>query len=194
MLLPRAGHATCRELTEHGLSGAEFDILAALRRAGKPYRMKPQELGRAVLLSSGGTTNTLNRLTARELADRSPDPDDGRSMFIRLTPEGVRLAERALLGNAAAHAEVFDGVPGADLDAAAHALRAVPLPGDRDRRRRGPAVPRERRCRGAGGAEGPAVYLSPVSSSDESAGHRRGSLRYAECDGVPRGSSGSVPT
>ncbi|MBB5932513.1 MarR family winged helix-turn-helix transcriptional regulator [Streptomyces echinatus] len=126
--------ATRRELTRYGLTGAEFDILAALRRAGKPYRMKPHEVGRAVLLSSGGTTNTLNRLAARGLVDRSPDPDDGRSMFIRLTPEGVELAERALLGNAAAHAEVFDGVPGEDLDAAAHALRAVPLPGDRGRR------------------------------------------------------------
>ncbi|MDI2126538.1 MarR family winged helix-turn-helix transcriptional regulator [Yinghuangia seranimata] len=120
--------ATRRELPEHGLTGAEFDILAALRRAGAGYRMKPNELGRAVLLSSGGTTNTLNRLAARGLVERAPDPHDGRSMLIQLTPEGVELAERAVLANAAAHAAVFAAVPAEAVEAATRALRGIPLP------------------------------------------------------------------
>ncbi|HWE92182.1 MAG TPA: MarR family transcriptional regulator, partial [Pseudonocardiaceae bacterium] len=46
--------ATRAELPAFDLTPAEHDVLAALRRNGKPYRMKPNELSRSLLLSSGG--------------------------------------------------------------------------------------------------------------------------------------------
>ena len=56
---------------------------------------------------------------------READPDDARGAWIRLTPDGVALAERAVRVNSAAHAEVFAGVPVEVIDRAAAALREV---------------------------------------------------------------------
>jgi DNA-binding MarR family transcriptional regulator len=100
-------------------------VLVSLRRAGPPYRLKPTDLARALLLSSGGTSNVLNRLETAGLLDRDADPEDGRGTWCRLTRAGRDLAERAVRANSAAHAAVFDPVPGPVLTAAAEALGRV---------------------------------------------------------------------
>jgi DNA-binding MarR family transcriptional regulator len=99
--------------------------LAALRRNGKPYRMKPNELSRSLLLSSGGTSNVINRLVGRGLVVREADEGDGRSTLIRLTGEGAVLAEKAVRATSAAHAALFAEVPRAVIEQATTALRAV---------------------------------------------------------------------
>src|SRR5581483_10476629 len=38
----------------HGLDTGEFDVLATLRRAGEPYGLRPTELYRSLMISSGG--------------------------------------------------------------------------------------------------------------------------------------------
>jgi DNA-binding MarR family transcriptional regulator len=82
-------------LARHGLDGGEFYVLAALRRAGAPYAMRPTELFRALMVSSGGLTDRLRRLEERGLVRRRPSAEDRRSMLVELTPEGCRLVERA---------------------------------------------------------------------------------------------------
>jgi DNA-binding MarR family transcriptional regulator len=119
------GAATKRELAAFGLTMAEFDVLATLRRSGTPYRMKPNELSRSSLLSSGGTSNVINHLVAVGLVAREPDPGDGRSTLIRLTTSGIARAEEAVRAVAAAHEEVFGDVPPAVLRAATEALREL---------------------------------------------------------------------
>jgi DNA-binding MarR family transcriptional regulator len=79
-----------------GLNGGEFDVLAALRRAGRPYRLTPTELSRAFIVSSGGMTKRLNALERRGLIRRLPDPHDGRSTAVSLTRDGKRLVEATL--------------------------------------------------------------------------------------------------
>ncbi len=125
LLAAKLGEATRSELPEVGLTVAEFDVLVSLRRAGAPYRMKPNQLARSLMLSTGGTSNVINRLADRRLVTREADPQDARSTWIRLTPAGVVLAERAVRVNSAAHAAVFEGVPAELIEAAAGALRAV---------------------------------------------------------------------
>ncbi|MYS87427.1 MarR family winged helix-turn-helix transcriptional regulator [Embleya scabrispora] len=117
--------ATRRELPEFGLTPAQFGVLVALRRAGAPYRLKPTELSRALLLSSGGTSNVTNHLVAEGLAERLPDQGDGRGTLISLTPRGVQVAEDAVRANAAAHAEIWRGAPAAAIEAATLALREI---------------------------------------------------------------------
>src|SRR6266545_2619401 len=117
------GAITKRELPEFGLTTAEFDVLATLRRSGKPYRLKPNELSRTLLLSTGGTSNVVNHLVSEGLVERDPDPDDRRSTLIRLTAKGIRLAEDAVRATSAAHAELFANVPDAVLRAATKGLR-----------------------------------------------------------------------
>lgn len=85
--------------TAHGLSGGEFDVLAALRRAGRPYRLTPSELSRVLIITSGGLTRRLHSLEALGLIRRIPDPDDGRSTPVVLTPRGKLVVEEALAGH-----------------------------------------------------------------------------------------------
>ncbi|MEH0580523.1 MarR family transcriptional regulator [Streptomyces sp. B21-108] len=114
---------TRRELDELGLTVAEFDVLVALRRAGEPYRLKPNQLARSLMLSTGGTTNVTHRLVARGVVEREADPSDARSTWLKLTPDGVALAERAVLANSTEHEALFEGVPAEIIEAATVALR-----------------------------------------------------------------------
>jgi DNA-binding MarR family transcriptional regulator len=85
----------------HGVNGGEFDVLAALRRAGRPYQLTPTELSRALIVTSGGMTKRLNALEGRGLIRRRPDPKDGRSTAVSLTREGKRVAEAVLFEHVA---------------------------------------------------------------------------------------------
>ena len=120
--------ATRRVLRDLELTMAEFDVIVSLRRSGTPYRQKPSDLVRILLLSSGGTSNVTNQLARRGLVVREPDPDDGRGTQIRLTPEGVSLAEQAVKASSAAHAELWAGLPPETLEAATAALRGLSRP------------------------------------------------------------------
>jgi DNA-binding MarR family transcriptional regulator len=80
----------------HGVNGGEFDVLASLRRAGKPYRLTPTELSKALMVTSGGMTKRLAALEGRGLISREPDPSDRRSTAVTLTREGKRLVEAIL--------------------------------------------------------------------------------------------------
>jgi len=119
------GEATAAELPALGLTAAEFDVLATLRRAGPPYARQSGALTRALLLSTGGTSNVVHRLASRGLVERQPEPDDRRAVRVVLTGDGVQLAEKAVRANTAAHARVLATVPPEALQHAADALRAV---------------------------------------------------------------------
>jgi len=80
----------------HGLDVWEFDVLATLRRAGKPYQLTPTALMAQTLVTSGAMTNRINRLEARGLVSRRPDSDDGRRVVVALAEPGKKLVDRAL--------------------------------------------------------------------------------------------------
>jgi DNA-binding MarR family transcriptional regulator len=93
----------------HGLESWEFDVLAALRRAGGPYQLSPGKLLKETLVTSGTMTNRVDRLAARGLVERLPDPSDRRGVLVQLTTAGrdavdaamadLLTHERALLGS-----------------------------------------------------------------------------------------------
>lgn len=98
-----------------GLAGFElqpgwFDLLAALRRAGKPYELNPTQLMRATMLSSGGMTKRLDRLAAAGLVERRPDPDDRRGTLVRLTARGRKTIDAALPVHVANEARLLSGL------------------------------------------------------------------------------------
>jgi DNA-binding transcriptional ArsR family regulator len=66
---------------EHGLTRGSWDVLAALRRAGQPYRVTPTDLYRALMRTSGAITHTLRRLEYAGLVERLLNPEDGRSLY-----------------------------------------------------------------------------------------------------------------
>jgi DNA-binding MarR family transcriptional regulator len=83
---------------DHGIEPWEFDVLAALRRAGAPYELSPGRLLRETLVTSGTMTNRVDRLVARSYVERLPDPSDRRGVLVRLTDTGREAVDGALAG------------------------------------------------------------------------------------------------
>jgi DNA-binding MarR family transcriptional regulator len=84
-----------RELeAERGLPIAFFDVLAQLSAAGGRLRMS--ELADAVLLSRSGVTRLVDRMVRARLVRREACPEDRRSLYATLTPEGERALAEAL--------------------------------------------------------------------------------------------------
>src|SRR5450759_3275471 len=81
---------------EHGLEGWEFDVLSALRRAGEPYELSPGQLVAQTLVTSGTMTNRVDRLAARGLVGRGPDPSDRRGVKVTLTEAGRTVVDGAM--------------------------------------------------------------------------------------------------
>ena len=79
-----------------GLHYTDLDVLATLRRGGRPWRRTPTELRDSVLITSGAMTACLDRLERNRLIARVADPRDRRSSAAELTGEGRRLIDRAI--------------------------------------------------------------------------------------------------
>jgi DNA-binding MarR family transcriptional regulator len=110
---------------EHGLEAYEFDVLTALRRAGPPYELTPGRLVRETLVGSGTMTNRLDRLEARGLIGRRPDPEDGRARRIRLTDRGRDQADAAIADLLERERRLLGELSERDRDTLAALLRTV---------------------------------------------------------------------
>ena len=89
------------EFRRHGLGEGEFDVLAALRRAGAPYELAPGELARYTMVTTGAATKRINRLEAAGLVSRRVSDDDARSRVIALTAAGKRVIDGAFTAHIA---------------------------------------------------------------------------------------------
>jgi DNA-binding MarR family transcriptional regulator len=94
----------------YGLTWGEHLVLAALRRAGPPYRMSPTTLFNAMMLSSGAMTNRLDRLEEMGLIKRLPDPDDRRGRLVELSPKGLKVVDEAVAAHFANEAGLLKGL------------------------------------------------------------------------------------
>jgi DNA-binding MarR family transcriptional regulator len=83
-------------LRRHGLSIAEFEVLATLRRTAAPHQLRPGELTRSLMVTAGAVTNRLDVLQRRGLVDRLRHTDDRRGLVVALTDKGLRVFEPAL--------------------------------------------------------------------------------------------------
>src|SRR3546814_20979308 len=61
--------------TTHQIEPWEFDVLAALRRAGEPYELPPGRLIRETLVTSGTMHHRVDRLPQRGVVDTPPTPN-----------------------------------------------------------------------------------------------------------------------
>jgi DNA-binding MarR family transcriptional regulator len=114
----------------HGLERWEFDVLAALRRAGEPYELSPGQLTAETLVSSGTMTNRIDRLERRSLVRRRPDPADGRGVLVQLQPTGRELVDTALADLLERERELLASLAPSDADMLAAALRRLVAPFD----------------------------------------------------------------
>lgn len=112
----------------HELEVWEFDVLAALRRQGRPYELSPGELIRQTLSTSGTMTNRVNRLEARGLVVRLPNADDRRGVLVRLTDSGRERVQGALADLLAYERRVLAAIEPAERDELAGLLRRLLAP------------------------------------------------------------------
>lgn len=94
----------------HDLESWEFDLLATLRRHGEPFELTPGQLLASMMISSGATTNRIDRAEQRGLVVRSTHSTDRRQVLVRLTSKGRKLVDAALVDHAANEAAIVSGL------------------------------------------------------------------------------------
>lgn len=80
----------------HGLGEGDFDVLAALRRAGAPYERAPGELAEHTMVTTGAMTKRVDRLVDAGLVTRRRSESDGRGRVVALTDRGRALVDRVM--------------------------------------------------------------------------------------------------
>jgi len=82
---------------KHGINAAAFDVLATLRRAGTPYRRSIGEMMDWMMISSGSTTNRIQKLERAGLIERVVDENDARKAFVQLTKRGLQKIDEVVV-------------------------------------------------------------------------------------------------
>jgi DNA-binding MarR family transcriptional regulator len=80
----------CRE--QHNVRANDMRVLFALRRAGKPYMLRPTDIFQSLLITAGAVTKQVDRLLAAGLVQRKPDPAHAGGTLVQLTARGVAVA------------------------------------------------------------------------------------------------------
>jgi MarR family 2-MHQ and catechol resistance regulon transcriptional repressor len=118
-----AAHASA-DVARHGLTLAEFGILEALYHRGP---MLLGEVQRRILVSSGGITFLVDRLTAKGLVERRTCQEDRRARYAALTSAGTELVAKIFPEHAALLTQVMEGLTVEAQCTAADLLRALGL-------------------------------------------------------------------
>ncbi len=108
-----------------GLEPWEFDVLAALRRAGEPDGLSPTALSAETMVTSGTMTNRIDRLVERELVERRDAPTDRRGVLVVMTDRGRRHVDAAMEALLGAEVLILDGISADDQSALVDSLRAL---------------------------------------------------------------------
>jgi DNA-binding MarR family transcriptional regulator len=115
---------------KHGLEGWEFDVLSALRRAGSPYELSPGALVNLTFVTSGTMTNRVDRLAARGLVGRGPDPTDRRGVKVTLTTAGRIVVDGAMADLVERERLLLSQLQASEQDRFAELLRRMLSPFD----------------------------------------------------------------
>ncbi|KZL18277.1 HTH-type transcriptional regulator MhqR [Pseudovibrio axinellae] len=77
-----------KTFAKHGLSSADFDVLATLLRSGPPHALTPNQLLESMMITSGTMTNRINQLEKAGYIERVASKEDKRSVTVTLTKAG----------------------------------------------------------------------------------------------------------
>ncbi|VTU23320.1 Multiple antibiotic resistance protein MarR [Variovorax sp. PBS-H4] len=79
-----------------GTTVGDLHVLLALRRNGADSAMRPTDLYRELLVTSGAITKRLDSLREQKLIQRAAASDDRRSELVKLTKRGLAVADTAM--------------------------------------------------------------------------------------------------
>lgn len=104
-----------------GLRATDFAVLATLvRLAGE--RVSQRRLAAELGLSAGTVSLRVDRLVRRGLAERQPDPEDGRGALISISPSGRELFEACAPEHLANAEELLAGLSQSEREELARLL------------------------------------------------------------------------
>lgn len=115
-----------------GLGNGDFDVLAALRRAGEPFTLSAGELSRTVLVTTGAITKRVDRLEAGGWVTRSVAEADSRGRSIALTEAGLRLTDELMATHLANQRKLIEGLSAAEQDQLAGLLAKLAVAAEAD--------------------------------------------------------------
>lgn len=95
---------------KHDLTAAQYLALRHLFEAGD---QRMSDLATALDLTNSATTGLIERLDARGLVERRPDPEDGRGVRVALTPTGSALLDHMKRAVTAGLHASFERLPAA---------------------------------------------------------------------------------
>lgn len=113
---------SANHVKEMGLTVTQFDVLATL---GNQPPMTCKELGEKTLVLKGTLTGVLERLEAKELIEKIPNEDDGRSYKIGLTKAGEKLFNKCFPDHLIYLEKAFKKISNKDMEVAINALKEV---------------------------------------------------------------------
>jgi DNA-binding MarR family transcriptional regulator len=108
---------------EFEISRASFDVLAALKRGGPPFRLGQRELMRNLMRTSGSMSLRIDALERDGLVTRSQDNDDRRLVFVTLTSKGSELLRRVIPEHLANESALISGLTRPEKEHLAALLR-----------------------------------------------------------------------
>lgn len=85
-----------REMSRFELSPVEYSVLTTLRKTPSPHALRPSDIYKGMLITSGGLTKVLKGLEHRGLLLREDDAADRRGSRVRLSAAGIDLIEIAM--------------------------------------------------------------------------------------------------
>ncbi|MGF6595622.1 DNA-binding MarR family transcriptional regulator [Paraburkholderia sp. GAS448] len=85
-----------------------FDLMAQLER--HPEGLKMTELSRRLMVTGGNVTGITDQLEKEGLVTRDVDPNDRRSISVKLTPNGRALFDRMAVAHEQWVVEMFGGL------------------------------------------------------------------------------------
>ena len=101
--------------------------MAALRRAGEPYVLRPTDLFTSLMITSGGLTARLDRLEAAGLIRRRRTDEDRRSFLVELTPAGKKKIEAAFRADMELENKMVEGLSESERAELVRLLRKLTL-------------------------------------------------------------------
>lgn len=128
--LSEAFWAVAKRLRKASLeSFARWDVTPsqsrALRALGRHGALRPSALSAHLRIAPRSTTEVVDDLEAKGLAQRRPDPGDRRATLIGLTERGVEVGRQIRAARGAEAERIFDRLSATDRTHLARILRKL---------------------------------------------------------------------